>query len=90
MQSRVSQTLTTRQQATATVSWNRIATDAPNVFGFVDAAQTSTLDAAVDHSNRLSQFLFLRTRYQFTRTASDLVPYFSRRVNVSGLARHYR
>jgi hypothetical protein len=86
VQSRVIQTLTTRQQATVTANWNRTASEGPNVFGFVDSSRGSTLDATVEHSNRLSQFLFLRTRYQFTRTASDLVPWFSGRVNVSGRA----
>ncbi len=86
IQSSLQQFINTRQQMGANVNWNRTSADAPNVFGLVDARRSSTISAAANHSLRLKAFAFLRTRYQFTRTASETVPQFSGRVNVSGLA----
>lgn len=85
-QTRLSQTLTNRDQITGTLNYNRTTTEPTSLFSFVDTTRTSALNADVTFSHRLSPFLFLRTRYQLTRQATDVTPHFANRVNVSGLA----
>ena len=41
-------------------------------------------DVAVNWNRRFSQFLPLRTRYQFTRQSTTVTPFFANRTNVSG------
>ena len=85
-QARVSQVVNTRDQLVGTVNYTRTTTGAASLFGFVDTTRVSSLDTGVTLSHRLSQFLFLRARYQLTRQANDVTPHFANRLDVSGLA----
>ena len=40
----------------------------------------------LNHSHRLNQFMFLRSRFTFNRSTNDVTPFFAFRSNVSGLA----
>jgi hypothetical protein len=86
LQARATQVLTNRNQLTGTLSYGRTATDAPNLFDFVDRTRRANLDTTVNVLHRLTQFAFLRARYQLARASTDVTPEFARRVNVSGLA----
>ena len=83
-QSRVNHGIGSRDSLLGTATFQRSSTEAANVFGFVDAASTSNLDASTTWSHRFNQFLTLRTSYQFLRQANDSTPHFANRVNVSG------
>ena len=83
-QSRVNHSLNNRDALLATASYQRTATDATNIFGFVDANTVSNLDIAATWSHRFSQFLTLRIGYQFLRQANRSTPHFANRTNVSG------
>ena len=48
--------------------------------------QTANTDVAVNWNRRVSQFLQLRTRYQFTKQSTTVTPFFANRINVSGEA----
>jgi trimeric autotransporter adhesin len=83
-QSRVNHGIGSRDSLLGTASYQRSSTDAANVFGFVDATTTSSLDASTTWSHRFNQFLTLRIGYQFLRQTNDSTPHFANRVNVSG------
>ena len=83
-QSRVNHGIGSRDSMLGTASYQRSSADAANVFGFVDATSTSSLDASTTWSHRFNQFLTLRIGYQFLRQTNDSTPHFANRVNVSG------
>ena len=85
-QSRVNHGIGVRDSVLGTASSQRSVIDAESVFGFTDSTTASTLDAAISWSHRFSQFVSLRSGYQFVRQANDSTPHFSNRTNVSRAA----
>jgi trimeric autotransporter adhesin len=83
---RLNYSLNNRNQLQATIGFQRTQVDTTNLFGFEDTRKGYGFDSQVVWSYRMSQFLQLRTRYQFTRTTSTLLPFFANRLNVSGEA----
>ncbi|HEV8394897.1 MAG TPA: carboxypeptidase regulatory-like domain-containing protein [Vicinamibacterales bacterium] len=75
-----------REQFQGVLSYNRTTVESANLFSFVDTTQATTLNLDVNHSHRLNQFMFLRSRYTFTRATNDVTPNFANVANVSGLA----
>jgi hypothetical protein len=86
VQTRLSHNLNNRDQLVGTVAYNRSTTDAANLFAFTDSTRTANVDTSLNWSHRISQFVFVRTRYQFTHASTDVTPHFANRTNVSGLA----
>ena len=86
VQTRMIETLDTKNQLYGSVSWQRTRTDSGSIFGFVDSNAVSGIDAPINWSHRLSQFLMFRLRYQYTALSTDSTPYFANRENVSGEA----
>ncbi|MEX2271197.1 MAG: carboxypeptidase-like regulatory domain-containing protein [Vicinamibacterales bacterium] len=66
------------------ISGRRTITDAVNIFGFTNTRRQAAADAGVTWTHSVSTRLQLRARYQFTRTAATLTPFFANRANVSG------
>jgi trimeric autotransporter adhesin len=70
------------------LSWNaagrRTVTDADDLFGFVDERRQTSVEAGFSWTRTLSPRLQITGRYEFTRTASTLTPFFAHRTNVSG------
>ena len=58
----------------------------PNVFGFLDNTDTLGIDTDVHWWHRLSQGLFVKLGYQYTRLSTRATPFFENRTNVSGEA----
>src|SRR5262249_18583807 len=83
-QLRVTHAINGRNQLFGSLSLQRAATDAGNVFGFTDATSISTVDTSINWSHRFSQFLSARFRYQYTRQSTDVTPFFANHTNVSG------
>jgi hypothetical protein len=86
LQSRLTETLSGRNQLFGNLAYQRTATDTANVFGFTDSSRVSGLDAAINWSHRFNQAWSLRLRYQYTGLATDGTPYFANRENVAGAA----
>jgi len=84
VQSRVTQVVNQRNQIFGTASYARSTVDSTTLFGFIDENQSANTDIAVNWNRRVSQFLQMRTRYQFTKQSSTLTPFFANRTNVSG------
>jgi hypothetical protein len=86
LQSRLTHVVNQRNQIFATGSYARITNDGTTLFGFNDRTQSANSDVAVNWNRRVSQFLQLRTRYQFTKQSSTVTPHFANRTNVAGEA----
>jgi hypothetical protein len=86
LQVRATQRLRAQDQLSGTLSYQRTAVQAGNVFGFVDSTRNASLELAINWSHRFSPLFTLRTRYQHTRLTAGVVPYFASRTNVSGEA----
>ena len=84
VQSRFQQPISSRNQLTGTIAFQRTATDATSPFDFLDTTVASTLDTTTTWTHRLSPFVWLRPRFQFTQQINTTTPYFANRTNVSG------
>lgn len=84
LQTRLIETLNSKNQVYGSLALQRTATDSGSVFGFVDSSIVSGIDAPIAWSHRFSQFLSLRVRYQFTLLMTHTTPYFANRENVAG------
>lgn len=85
-QSRVTQIVNQRNQIFGSGSYLRNTVNSTSLFAFVDRTQTASTDVAVNWNRRVSQFLQMRTRYQFTKQSTSTTPFFANRINVSGEA----
>ena len=83
---RLAYSLNNRNQLQGTVGYQKTRGDSTTLFGFEDTRDGSGIDAQVNWSFRISQFLNMRTRYQFTGSKSTSLPYFAGRTNVSAEA----
>lgn len=86
LQSRLTHNINARNALTGTVSFQRTRAENTSLFGFTDVSGASTLDATGIWTRRFSPFFSTRVRYQFTRVASSVAPYFANQVNISGAA----
>jgi hypothetical protein len=75
-----------REQFQGVLSYNRTTVEAASLFSFIDTTQATNLNLDVNHSHRLNQFMFLRSRFTFNRSTNDVTPAFAFASNVSGLA----
>ena len=85
-QSRFVQSPNTRTQVTATVNYQRGTTDSSTILSFLNSRENSGIDTQANWTYRLSQFMTLRGRYQFTRQTNTALPYFASLTNVSAEA----
>ncbi len=78
-----------RNQFFGTFAYQGATTDATNLFGFEDSTYTSGLDAAANWSRGYqagTSYLVIHFKYEFSRLATDVTPFFANRSNVSGQA----
>jgi hypothetical protein len=61
-------------------------TDDPDLFGFTDNLESSTVNGSVTWNRRITQTISAVIRYQFTQTSTDNRPYFANQIDVSGIA----
>jgi hypothetical protein len=86
LQLRLATAMTTRQQVSASVAYQRGLTDSTSLFHFSDRHRTSDLDAAVTWSYHWSAISSMRARYELVRGLMETTPFFADRVDVSGEA----
>jgi len=60
--------------------------DNPDLFGFTDTARSESVNGTVTWNTRITPRAPVTLRYQFNRSTTDNRPYFSGRVDVSGIA----
>ena len=85
-QTRLTYSINNRNSLQGSLGYQRTKGHSNNVFGFEDEREGYGIDANVNWSFRLSQFLNLRSRYQYTRSKNTATPYFANRTNVSAEA----
>ena len=90
LQARVNTSITTRQQLTASVSYQRTSTTSTSLFAFTDRSRATDVDASASWSYRLSPTKSMRARYELLGTSMTVQPFFAGRVDVSGDGRHCR
>lgn len=83
---RLAYSLNNRHQLQGTVGATRTEGDSTTLFGFEDSREGYAVDVQVNWQYRISQFLNMRSRYQYTRTKNTALPYFAGRTNVSAEA----
>ncbi len=84
VQSRAAYQINNRNQINGTVNFQRSVNDSSSLFGFDSSRESSGFDTQGNWSLRISPFMQMRARYQYTRLANESLPYFANRVNVSG------
>ena len=83
---RMAYALNNRNQLQGTLGYQRTRGTSRTLLGFEDSSEGWGFDANVNWSLRISQFLNLRSRYQYTRSKNTSLPYFANRTNVSAEA----
>jgi len=83
---RVSQTINAKNQLTGNFAWQNGNTTNPNLFGFVDSANTTGINTSVQWTHHFTTTLISNLRYNFSRSAGQTTPFFSNTQNVSGAA----
>jgi hypothetical protein len=86
IQSRLQQTVGTRDQVSATGAYQQTTGDTTTLFGFEDQTLMSAFDGQVSLFHRIGLTTSFRVNYQYTRVTNETTPYFANRVNVSGEA----
>ena len=67
-----------------TFAFERTLTKSVSLFDFEDASRRSSVTGGLNWSRRFSTPFMVRARYEFTRAASSVTPFFADRTNVSG------
>jgi hypothetical protein len=67
-------------------AFQKIATDNPNEFGFLDKNTSLGINTQVNWQHRFNQRMFAHFQVQFSRLSTVVIPYFENRENVSGEA----
>ena len=83
---RVNTTLTTRQQLSASMSFQRTDRASTSAFAFVDRGETRDVSASVAWSYRFSPTRSMRMRYDYATARAMTQPHFAGRTDVSGEA----
>jgi hypothetical protein len=82
----LSKGVTRRDTIDGTIAFRYTVTDATTLFNFEDESTQSSVNATLNWAHRFSTRISTRLRYQFTRGATTVTPFFANRTNVSGEA----
>ena len=75
--SRISETIDTRNQVSGSFAWQGSNTSTPNLFDFVDTTKMTGINTGVQWTHRISNKLISSLRYNFSRSATNNTPYFA-------------
>jgi outer membrane receptor protein involved in Fe transport len=84
LQSRLNKTLDNKNQLYGGFAFQSTRTDSPNLFGFLDTADTTGINTSINWQHTLRPHLYGNLGYQFSRLAVRSTPFFENRSNVSG------
>jgi trimeric autotransporter adhesin len=84
LQADLSRSFGPRTQVAGSVSYERIATDSVNLFGFEDRTGQSALNATFSWSRRIKTRLNIQAMYGFSNVDNRTTPYFANKSNISG------
>lgn len=69
-----------------TAGYQSTRSDDPDLFGFTDFSNVSSLNATVTWNRRINRTTSAVIRYQFSQSSTGLRPYFANQIDVSGIA----
>ena len=84
--SRLSHSLNVKNQLYGGFDFQSTRTASPNLFGFLDTTDALGLSSNVNWFHHFNSWLYLNVGYRFSRMATQVVPYWEKRENVSGEA----
>ena len=86
IQTRMSKTLSSKNQVNGLFAYQRSSTRNPNQqgFAFVDTTDTSGINTSGTFQHRFNQRLFSRVTLGYSRFNTRITPFFSNRQNISG------
>jgi hypothetical protein len=80
---RLNQNLSKKDRLAGSIGYQRSSNHNPNVFGFVDSGENNGLNANVNWSHTFSKRLISTVGFTFSRSRTQLLPYFAQRENVA-------
>ena len=86
LQSRFNKSITSKDQFFGQFAYQHNSTETPNVFQFVDKAQTQGINTGLNLQHRFTPRTFTTFGFQYSRFSTRIEPYFANRENVSGNA----
>ncbi len=86
LQSRFNKSITSKDQFFGQFAYQHTSTETPNVFEFVDKAQTQGINTGLNLQHRFTPRTFTTFGFQYSRFSTRVEPYFANRENVSGNA----
>jgi trimeric autotransporter adhesin len=86
LQSRFNKSITSKDQFFGQFAYQHTSTETPNVFEFVDKAQTQGINTVLNLQHRFTPRTFSTFGFQYSRLSTRTEPYFANRENVSGNA----
>jgi hypothetical protein len=86
MQLNVDKVINRKNQVSGNFAFQHTASDTPNLFGFIDRTNMLGMATGVNWSHRFSQHLYARVGYRYSRSSTEITPFFAYRQNVSGVA----
>ena len=84
LQSRANKSLNRNNQLAGEFGSQSTRTDSTNIFGFLDTTTTLGLNASAGWTHRFGSRIFANMRYQFSRMAITVSPYFAGRADIAG------
>ena len=86
LQSRLNKTLGRKNQLSGSFAYQSTRTDNPNLFGFLDTADSAGLNSSVNWRYNFTPRLLVNLGYRYSRSVERNTPFFQNRRNVSGEA----
>ncbi len=83
---RLSHTINSKNQVNGNFAWQNSNGATPNVFGFVDTNTMTGYNTGLNYTYHFTTRLISNLRYNFSRQATQLTPYFANTSNISGAA----
>ena len=84
MQSRLNQFVNGKNQVYGAFAFQSTRTGTPNLFGFLDTTDTLGINTSANWRHTFGTRIFANFGVQFSRLATQTIPYFENRENVSG------
>jgi trimeric autotransporter adhesin len=88
--SRVSETINAKNQISGNFAWQSSNSSTPNLFNFIDTTKMTGINTGLQWNYHITTRLISNLRYNFSRSATNLTPFFANSENVSADAGHTR
>lgn len=83
LQSRMDKTIGHKDQLWGGFAFQSTRTDSPNLFAFVDKTDALGMNTNINWSHRFTSRIAINLGYQFSRLATQLIPFWEDRANIS-------